>query len=95
MDLRVAPANSLIDVLDRVLDKSIVIEAWARLRLEGVSAIVDGTAIGSFVLSSAEVYEGYGKEGHKKDMLAHFSHIGVRTCGPSSACTCLETQLRV
>lgn len=71
MDLRVAPANSLIDVLDRVLGKSIVIEAWVRLRLEGVSAIVDGTAIGSFVLSSAEVYEGYGKEGHKKDMLAH------------------------
>jgi gas vesicle structural protein len=71
MDLRVAPAESLIDILDRVLDKSIVVEAWVRLTLAGVAAIVDGTTIGSFVVSSAEVYEGYGEEGHKKELLGH------------------------
>jgi len=71
MSIHIAPSDSLVDVLDRVLDKSIVVEAWIQVRLEGVSAIVDGTAIGSFVVSSAEVYEGYGQEGHKKDVLAH------------------------
>jgi len=71
MVLRTAPSDSLIDILDRVLNKSIVVEAWVRLSLQGVSAIVDGTAIGRFEVSSAEVYEGYGSEGQKKDLLAH------------------------
>jgi len=71
MVLRTPASESLIDVLDRVLDKSIVIEAWVQLRLQGVSAIVDGRSIGRFEVSSAEVYEGYGEEGQKKDLLAH------------------------
>ena len=33
---RAAGSNSLIEVLDRVLDKGIVIDAWVRLSLVGI-----------------------------------------------------------
>ena len=71
MNLPVAPVESLIDILDRVHDKSIVIEAWARSGRRVCQPLVDGTAVGSFVVASAEVYEGHGKEGQKKDVLGH------------------------
>jgi Peptidase family M49 len=51
MNLRSAPSDSLIDVLDRVLDKSIVIEAWTRMNLRNAEHKLAGacrrfTAIG-------------------------------------------------
>jgi len=36
---RASAANSLIDVLDRVLDKGIVIDAWVRVSLVGIDLI--------------------------------------------------------
>ena len=36
---RTQGGTSLIDVLDRVLDKGIVIDAWVRLSLGGISLI--------------------------------------------------------
>ncbi len=39
---RAAGGTSLIDVLDRVLDKGIVIDAWVRVSLVGIDLIGDG-----------------------------------------------------
>jgi hypothetical protein len=36
---RIAATTSMIDVLDRVLDKGIVIDAWVRVSLIGISLI--------------------------------------------------------
>ncbi len=36
---RVSGSSSLIDVLDRVLDKSIVIDAWVRISLVGIDLV--------------------------------------------------------
>jgi gas vesicle structural protein len=36
---RAAGGTSLIDVLDRVLDKGIVIDAWVRVSLVGIDLI--------------------------------------------------------
>ena len=36
---RVSGGSSLIDVLDRVLDKGIVIDAWVRISLVGIDLI--------------------------------------------------------
>jgi gas vesicle structural protein len=36
---RAASGTSLIDVLDRVLDKGIVIDAWVRVSLVGIDLI--------------------------------------------------------
>ena len=33
---RVSGGSSLVDVLDRILDKGIVIDAWARISLAGI-----------------------------------------------------------
>ena len=42
-----APTNSIVDVLDRILDKSITIDAWARLApatsVLGVSASIESS----------------------------------------------------
>jgi hypothetical protein len=36
---RVSGSSSLIDVLDRVLDKGIVIDAWVRISLVGIDLV--------------------------------------------------------
>ena len=38
---RVPGGTSLIDVLDRVLDKGIVIDAWVRVSLVGIHLVVE------------------------------------------------------
>jgi hypothetical protein len=45
--------SNLIDVLDRVLDKGIVIDAWVRLSLMGVSLI---TVEARVIVASIETY---------------------------------------
>ena len=58
---RAAGGSSLIDVLDRVLDKGIVIDAWVRVSLVGIDLVtveaffsrvqtihVEGEALGDF-----------------------------------------------
>jgi gas vesicle structural protein len=50
---RVPTASSLIDVLDRVLDKGIVIDAWVRISLVGIDLITVEMRV---VVASFETY---------------------------------------
>ena len=43
---RAAGGTSLIDVLDRVLDKGIVIDAWVRVSLVGSTHPVEARVVG-------------------------------------------------
>jgi hypothetical protein len=69
MAVHIATSESLIDVLDRVLDKSIVFESWVRINVVGISMVITENICGSFVLSSAAVYEGYGKNSRKRELI--------------------------
>ena len=53
---RAAGGSSLIDVLDRVLDKGIVIDAWVRVSLVGIDLI---TVEARVVVASISTYLGY------------------------------------
>jgi gas vesicle structural protein len=53
---RAAGGTSLIDVLDRVLDKGIVIDAWVRVSLAGIDLItVEVRVVVSSIDPSAEL----------------------------------------
>ena len=49
-------ASAYIDVIDRVLDKGIVIEAWMRMRVGGIDLI---TVDARVIVASIETYLGY------------------------------------
>lgn len=53
---RVSGGSSLIDVLDRVLDKGIVIDAWVRISLVGIDLI---TVEARVVVASIDTYIKY------------------------------------
>jgi hypothetical protein len=53
---RAAATSSLVDVLDRVLDKGIVIDAWVRLSLVGIELV---TVEARVVVASIATYLGY------------------------------------
>jgi hypothetical protein len=53
---RVSGGSSLIDVLDRVLDKGIVIDAWVRISLVGIDLI---TVEARVVVASIDTYHKY------------------------------------
>jgi hypothetical protein len=55
---RSAGGTSLIDVLDRVLDKGIVIDAWVRVSLVGIDLI---TVEARIVVASIETYIRYSE----------------------------------
>jgi hypothetical protein len=55
---RAAGGTSLIDVLDRVLDKGIVIDAWVRVSLVGIDLI---TVEARIVVASIETYLKYSE----------------------------------
>lgn len=62
----VANTDDLISLLDRVLDKGIVLESWARLSLQesGFSGADSRIPSGSRIsVESSAVYVGYGKRG--------------------------------
>lgn len=42
---RVPGSSSLIDVLDRVLDKGIVVDGWARISLDGIDVISENARV--------------------------------------------------
>jgi gas vesicle structural protein len=42
---RVPGSSSLIDVLDRVLDKGIVVDAWVRISLAGIDVTSEETRV--------------------------------------------------
>jgi gas vesicle structural protein len=53
---RASRSASVIDVLDRVLDKGIVIDAWVRLSLVGIDLL---TIEARVVVASIETYLNY------------------------------------
>jgi gas vesicle structural protein len=53
---RVSGGSSLIDVLDRILDKGIVIDAWVRISLVGIDLI---TVEARIVVASIDTYLKY------------------------------------
>jgi gas vesicle structural protein len=55
---RTTGGTSLIDVLDRVLDKGIVIDAWVRVSLVGIDLI---TVEARVVVASIETYLRYSE----------------------------------
>ena len=54
---RAAGGSSLIDVLDRVLDKGIVIDAWVRVSLVGIDLIT----VEARVVASIDTYLKYSE----------------------------------
>jgi len=42
---RVSGGSSLIDVLDRVLDKGIVVDAWVRISMVGIDLLTAGSRV--------------------------------------------------
>ena len=57
---RVSGGSSLIDVLDRVLDKGIVIDAWVRISLVGIDLISEHARV---VVASSETHLRYSDLG--------------------------------
>jgi gas vesicle structural protein len=55
---RAAGSTSLIDVLDRVLDKGIVIDTWVRISLIGIDVI---TVEARIVVASIDTYLKYSE----------------------------------
>ena len=55
---RASGGSSLIDVLDRVLDKGIVIDAWVRVSLVGIDLI---TVEARIVVASIDTYLRYAE----------------------------------
>jgi gas vesicle structural protein len=53
---RISGGSSLIDVLDRILDKGIVIDAWVRISLVGIDLI---TVEARVVVASIDTYLKY------------------------------------
>jgi hypothetical protein len=64
--------DDLISVLDRVLDKGIVMDKWASLSLQESSLIAAESRVASdyrVTVESSAVYVGYGKRGTwRKDL---------------------------
>jgi hypothetical protein len=56
----IANTDDLISLLDRVLDKGIVLESWARLSLQESGPAIAGNRV---TVQSSAVYVGYGKRG--------------------------------
>ncbi|HZF06388.1 MAG TPA: gas vesicle protein GvpJ [Patescibacteria group bacterium] len=67
---RSAATANIIDVLDRVLDKGIVIDAWVRVSLVGIELV---TVEARLVVASIGTYLGYA------DILADLEPIGATT----------------
>ena len=55
---RVSGGSSLIDVLDRVLDKGIVIDAWVKVSLVGIELLSIEARV---VIASVETYLKYAE----------------------------------
>ncbi len=55
---RAPGGTSLIDVLDRILDKGIVVDAWVRISLVGIDLI---TVAARVVIASIDTYPKYAE----------------------------------
>jgi len=56
---RVYGGNSLVDILDRILDKGLVIDVWARVSLVGIELL---TVEARVVVASVDTYLRYARE---------------------------------
>lgn len=74
---RAAGGTSLIDVLDRILDKGIVIDAWVRVSLVGIDLI---TVEARIVVASIETYIRYSEA---VTQIAPVSRPALEARGPS------------
>jgi len=68
---RVSGGSSLIDVLDRVLDKGIVIDAWVRISLVGIDLI---TVEARVVVASIDTYLKYADAVGLTGLVARLQH---------------------
>ena len=75
---RTAGGTSLIDVLDRVLDKGIVIDAWVRVSLVGIDLI---TVEARIVVASIETYIRYSEA---VTQISPVSRPAIEQKGPSN-----------
>ena len=64
MSLHVPISEDLVSILDRVLDKSIVVESWIHIGLQGIELRV---ADARSCIASSAVYSGYGDQGSWKE----------------------------
>ncbi|MBX3466191.1 MAG: gas vesicle structural protein GvpA [Planctomycetes bacterium] len=64
---RTSSSGSLIDVLDRVLDKGIVIDAWVRVSLVGIDLL---TVEARVVVASIETYLRFSDAVHQATTMA-------------------------
>lgn len=65
---RTSGSANLVDVLDRVLDKGIVVDAWVRVSLVGIELV---TVEARIVVASIATYLGYS------DALSDLKHPGA------------------
>jgi gas vesicle structural protein len=72
---RAAGGTSLIDVLDRILDKGIIIDAWVRVSLVGIDLI---TVEARVVVASIDTYLRYA------EALGITSTVARPAAGPGS-----------
>ena len=76
--------TSLIDVLDRVLDKGIVIDAWVRVSLVGIDLI---TVEARVVVASIDTYLKYSEAvGQVAPVSRPQAELGAPRNGPSREC---------
>ena len=93
---RSSGGSSLIDVLDRVLDKGIVIDAWVRVSLVGIDLI---TVEARVVVASIDTYLKYSEAVGASLPVARPALSDGRSDGPSyeqllSENTLLKSQAR-
>src|SRR6476660_7525100 len=93
---RSAGGTSLIDVLDRVLDKGIVIDAWVRVSLVGIDLI---TVEARVVVASIDTYLKYSEAVGASLTVARPALTEARSDGPSyeellSENTLLKSRMR-
>ncbi|HVH89249.1 MAG TPA: gas vesicle structural protein GvpA [Terriglobales bacterium] len=90
---RVSGGSSLIDVLDRVLDKGIVIDAWVRISLVGIDLI---TVEARVVVASIDTYLKYADAVGLMPTVSRPQIAGVseETLGPEEPLPTRPTRVR-
>jgi len=73
---RASGGSSLIDVLDRVLDKGIVIDAWVRVSLVGIDLI---TVEARVVVASIDTYLKYSEAVGEMPSMSAKNVVDVKT----------------
>lgn len=67
-------ASSLAEVLDRILDKGVVVDVWARVSLVGIEILTTETRI---LIASVDTYLHYSEEMAKIEQAAVGATPGV------------------